>query len=115
MVGEDGSASVRYGPDCKRSYDAAGTYTIAPGRCDNDRKQDDKSRKEDAQQSQAQGEQASSGTQGGAQAGQGASAASGGSGSLLTQLGILGGSVVAGAAVLEQQDDEVAPDQPVSR
>lgn len=111
LVGEDGSASVEYGPDCKRSYDAAGTYTIAPGHCDNDRKQDDKSRKEDAQQSQAQGE-----TQGGSQAGQGASAATGGSsGPLLTQLGIIGGTVAAGAAALEQQGNEVAPDQPVSR
>jgi hypothetical protein len=100
MVGDDGSATVEYGPDCKRSYADAGTYTIVPARCeDNDRKQDDESRQEDARQDGAQG--------------QGANAA--GNGSLLAQLGIIVGAAVAGAVAIDQIGDQVLPDHPVSR
>ncbi len=103
MVGDDGSATVDYGPDCKRSYTDAGTYTIVPARCDdNDRKQDDRSRQEDARQD---------GTQG--QSGQGTSAV--GNDSLLAQLGIMVGATVAGAVAIEQSGDSVEPDHPVSR
>lgn len=101
MVGDDGSATVEYAPDCKRSYTDAGTYTIMPARCDdNDRKQDDRSRQEDARQD-------------GTQPGQGAGAAS--DGSLWTQLGIIAGAAVAGAVAIEQMGDQVPPDHPVSR
>lgn len=102
MVGDDGSATVEYGPDCKRSYNDAGTYTIVPARCDdNDRKQDDRSRQEDARQDGAQG-----------QPGQGDAAANG---SLWTQLGIIAGATVAGAIAIEQMGDTTQPDHPVSR
>ncbi len=101
MVGEDGSATVEYGPDCKRSYGEAGTYTVAPARCDEkDRKQDDQSRQEDAGQQ---------GTQGQGAAGPGTG------GSLWTQLAIIAGTAVAGAAAIEQAGDKVEPDRPVSR
>jgi hypothetical protein len=101
MVGDDGSATVEYGPDCKRSYTDAGTYTIVPARCDdNDRKRDDRSRQEDARQD-------------GTQPGQDTGAAE--NGSLWAQLGIIAGAAVAGAVAIEQMDDQVPPDHPVSR
>jgi hypothetical protein len=99
MVGDDGSATVEYGPDCKRSYNDAGTYTIVPARCDdNDRKRDDESRQEDARQD---------GTQG-----QGVAA---GNGSLWAQLGVIAGATVAGAIAIDQMGDAAEPDHPVSR
>jgi hypothetical protein len=102
MVGEDGSATVEYGPDCRRSYTEAGTYTLVPARCgDNDRKQDDESRREDAREHAPE------------QPGQGAIA--GGNGSLAAQLGIIAGATVAGAVAIEQSGDPVEPDHPVSR
>ena len=101
MVGDDGSATVDYGPDCRRSYTDAGIYTIVPARCDdNDRKQDDRSRQEDTRQEGAQGQGA---------------AAAGSNGSLWAQLGIIAGTSVAGAVAIEQAGDSVAPDRPVSR
>lgn len=100
MVGDDGSATVEYGPDCERSYTDAGTYTIVPARCeDNDRKRDDRSRQEDARQDGSQG--------------QGATAA--GNGSLLAQLGIIVGAAVVGAVAIDQIGDQVLPDHPLSR
>ena len=103
MLGEDGSATVEYGPDCRRSYTEPGTYTIVPARCDdNDRKQDDRSRQEDARQDGLHG-----------QSGQGAGAV--GSSSLWTQLGVIAGATVAGALAIEQAGDQIAPDRPVSR
>jgi hypothetical protein len=100
MVGDDGSATVEYSPDCKRSYNDAGTYTLVPARCnDNDRKQDDRSRQEDAWQEGAQGH--------------GTIAA--GNASLLAQLGIIVGAAVAGGVAIDQVGDQVPPDHPVSR
>lgn len=118
-VGEGASATVQFGPDCKRTYESAGTYTITPARCDNDRKQDDKSRKEDTQQSRgegdagsAQGEPAGSpGYSGGAAPAGTASATA----SLVGQFAIIAGTVAAGAAGLQQQGKDSPPDQPVSR
>lgn len=40
MVGDDGSATVEYGRNCKRTYDKAGVYTIPPARCDEGRDED---------------------------------------------------------------------------
>lgn len=99
MVGEDGSATVEYGPDCKRSYTDAGTYTIVPARCDdNDRKQDDESR-QDARQDGTRGQDAPAA----------------GNGSLWAQAGIIVGAALAGAVAIEQMGDQVPPDHPVSR
>lgn len=121
-VGEGASATVQYGPDCKRSYESAGTYTITPARCDsNDRKQDDKSRSEDSQQSQGQGDagsaqqQAPGSSGSGAGAGTSAAGVAGSTGSLLGELAALAGTVAAGAASLDRKGGESTPDQPISR
>lgn len=121
-VGEGGSATVQFGPDCERSYESAGTYTITPARCDkNDRKQDDKSRGEDSQQSQGQGDarsaqqQAAGSSGSGAGAGTPAAGAAGSAGSLLGELVAVAGTVAAGVASLDRKGGESAPDQPISR
>jgi hypothetical protein len=43
MVGDNASATVNYGQDCKRSYESAGVYTIEPARCDKRNRKDDQS------------------------------------------------------------------------
>jgi hypothetical protein len=118
-VGEGGSATVQFGPDCKRSYESAGTYTIAPARCDNDRKQDDRSRKEDMRQSEGEGDAGSEqGQAAGSPGSSGAAASAGaasGTASLAGQLAIIAGTVAAGAARLDREGGDSPPDQPVSR
>lgn len=102
MVGDDGSATVNYGPDCKRSYESAGVYLVEPSRCEQ-RKNDDKSQQKQQQQ-QASGQGSPTG----------GNAAAVGNGGTWTTLGIALGSAIAGAAALQQGDD-VPPDRPVSR
>lgn len=43
VVGDNASATVNYGQDCKRSYESAGVYTIEPARCDKRNRKDDQS------------------------------------------------------------------------
>lgn len=87
MVGDNGTATVNYGPDCKRTFDSAGVYLIPPGRCD-ERRKDDKSQE---QQASVQG-----------------------TGSTWTTLAVTLGATAIGATALQQEDD-TPPDTPVSR